>query len=89
MENDISGTGSLTKEGSGMLVLSGNNTYTGTTTVDDGSIRADYASAFGNGNVVNNSVIKENTDDTLKINGDYKQNKMVFLNLLFQMKMIC
>ena len=80
-KNDISGTGSLTKEGSGMLVLSGNNTYTGTTTVDDGSIRADYASAFGNGNVVNNSVIKENTDDTLKINGDYKQNKNGVLEL--------
>lgn len=54
---------------------------TGTTTVDDGSIRADYASAFGNGNVVNNSVIKENTDDTLKINGDYKQNKNGVLEL--------
>ena len=80
-KNDISGTGSLTKEGSGMLVLSGNNTYTGTTTADDGSIRADYASAFGNGNVVNNSVIKENTDDTLKINGDYKQNKNGVLEL--------
>ena len=56
-KNDISGTGSLTKEGSGMLVLSGNNSYTGNTIVDGGSIRADYASAFGNSSIVNLSLI--------------------------------
>ena len=80
-KNDISGTGSLTKEGSGMLVLSGNNSYTGNTIVDGGSIRADYASAFGNSSIVNNSVINENTDDTLIINGNYKQNKSGVLEL--------
>lgn len=80
-KNDISGDGSLTKIGSGMLVLSGNNSYTGTTTVEEGSIRADYATAFGNGNVVNNSTITENTEDTLKINGDYTQSKNGVLEL--------
>ncbi len=80
-KNDISGTGSLTKEGSGMLVLSGNNSYTGDTIVDGGSIRADYASAFGNSSVVNNSIINENTEDTLIIKGDYKQNKGGVLEL--------
>lgn len=79
--NDIDGTGSLTKKGSGMLVLSGNNTYTGGTTVEGGSIRADYTSAFGNGNVVNNSTITENTTDTLAIQGDYTQDKNGVLEL--------
>lgn len=80
-KNDISGSGSLTKKGNGMLVLSGNNTYTGTTTVDGGSIRADYSTAFGNGNVVNNAVVTENTDAALNIAGNYSQGKNGILEL--------
>ncbi|GEM_PF-2446756 len=34
----MSGTGNMTKIGSGVLLLSGNNTYTGTTTVADGTL---------------------------------------------------
>jgi fibronectin-binding autotransporter adhesin len=34
----ISGIGSLTKTGSGKLIISGNNTYTGATAVNDGSL---------------------------------------------------
>lgn len=36
----LSGTGNLSKSGAGTLVLSGNNTYTGTTTVSGGTLRA-------------------------------------------------
>lgn len=80
-KNDISGSGSLTKKGSGMLVLSGNNSYTGTTTIDGGSIRVDYSTALGKGNVVNNSVVTENTDDILNISGNYTQGKNGVLEL--------
>jgi autotransporter-associated beta strand protein len=43
----ISGTGSLVKDGAGTQVLSGNNTYTGTTTVNSGTLQASSANALG------------------------------------------
>lgn len=79
--NDIGGTGSLTKDGTGMLVLSGDNSYTGGTTVKSGSLRADYKTAFGNGKVTNSALITENTDDTLVINGSYVQDNDGVLEL--------
>jgi len=39
--------GGLTKDGAGTLILSGANTYTGTTTVNAGTLRAGSTSAFG------------------------------------------
>jgi fibronectin-binding autotransporter adhesin len=43
----ISGTGSLTKGGSGTLILSGSNTYEGTTTIDAGTLRVSADVALG------------------------------------------
>jgi fibronectin-binding autotransporter adhesin len=46
----VAGAGILYKRGPGTLVLSGNNTYTGGTVVDQaGILRAGSATAFGNG----------------------------------------
>lgn len=41
-------TGGLTKSGAGTLVLSGNNAYTGTTNVLEGTLRLGSATALGN-----------------------------------------
>ncbi|HYT66058.1 MAG TPA: autotransporter-associated beta strand repeat-containing protein [Vicinamibacterales bacterium] len=43
----ISGTGSLTKAGSGVVVLNGTNTYTGGTTVSDGGLMGTTSSLQG------------------------------------------
>lgn len=47
---DISGAGSLTKQGSGKLIMAGDNTYTGVTTVTQGILQVD-GSLAGSGGV--------------------------------------
>ncbi|MGN0861477.1 MAG: beta strand repeat-containing protein, partial [Candidatus Spyradosoma sp.] len=47
----IKGAGALQKNGTGELVLSGTNTYTGGTTISAGTLVAAHASALGTGNV--------------------------------------
>jgi autotransporter-associated beta strand protein len=49
----ISGSGSLTKDGTGTLTLSGTNTYTGTTTVNAGTLALSGGSAIANTGAVN------------------------------------
>ncbi|MCU4675176.1 phosphatase PAP2 family protein [Catenovulum sp. 2E275] len=49
--NDISGAGMLTKAGSGMLTLTGDNSYSGGTVLKYGTLEAESPTAFGNGDV--------------------------------------
>ena len=60
----MSGTGSLTKSGAGTLILTGNNTYAGGTTVSAGTLQGDTTSLQGN--ILNNANVTFNqtTDGT-------------------------
>lgn len=50
-KNDISGKGKLSKDGTGILRLAGNNSWSGGTEVRAGSLQADSATAFGTGDI--------------------------------------
>ncbi|MDB5104230.1 MAG: filamentous hemagglutinin N-terminal protein, partial [Fibrobacteres bacterium] len=52
---NTSGTVALVKNGTGAQVVSGNNTYTGGTTINGGYIRTDHNNGFGTGTVTVNA----------------------------------
>ncbi|CAM4269491.1 S-layer homology domain-containing protein [Paenibacillus tarimensis] len=80
--NDISGTGKLTKEGSGTLVLQGSNTYSGGTLLKAGKLMGESATAFGTGNVtVQGGTLIEQVDGKLSIGGSYLQAEGTTLEL--------
>ncbi|ECE4458450.1 fibronectin-binding autotransporter adhesin ShdA [Salmonella enterica] len=58
LENTLSGSGSLVKTGTGELTLSGDNTYSGGTTIDDGVLIATNVNALGGGDVDNTGTLK-------------------------------
>ncbi|EAA8170781.1 fibronectin-binding autotransporter adhesin ShdA [Salmonella enterica] len=58
LENTLSGSGSLVKTGTGELTLSGDNSYSGGTTISDGTLIAANVNALGGGDVDNAGTLK-------------------------------
>ncbi|WP_179126728.1 autotransporter-associated beta strand repeat-containing protein, partial [Salmonella enterica] len=52
---------SLTKTGAGTLILNAENTYTGSTTISEGTLIATNVEALGTGNVTDNATLELNT----------------------------
>jgi outer membrane autotransporter protein len=67
----ISGTGALNKQGSGRLVLTGQNTYTGGTVIDAGNLQIGNGGTTGSivGNVDNNGLLVFNRSDDMSYGG--------------------
>ena len=68
----ISGTGSLFKDGSGTVVLSANNTYTGPTTITAGTLQV--GSGGSNGKVDGNNTITNNGTLVFNSSGAFTMN---------------
>ncbi|QAA32131.1 phosphatase PAP2 family protein [Clostridium manihotivorum] len=73
-KNDIAGNGSLVKNGTGTLKLIGNNSYSGGTEVDNGTLEMDSANALGSGKVNNNGgTITEAVAGAANIGSEFDQ----------------
>ncbi|HTQ39758.1 MAG TPA: autotransporter-associated beta strand repeat-containing protein [Pirellulales bacterium] len=67
------GTGALTKQGNGTLKLTGNSSYTGNTTISNGTLQLGDNTTAGSvaGNIVNNgALVLYNTNPTFAVNGN-------------------
>ncbi|WP_200881970.1 autotransporter-associated beta strand repeat-containing protein, partial [Nitrincola sp. A-D6] len=70
--DEISGSGSLTQQGGGILTLTGSNSYTGSTTISGGTLQIGDGGVNGSidGNVTNNGALIFNRSDALSFAGE-------------------
>ena len=70
VSNNISGTGDVTQDGPGKTVLTGTNTYAGTTTINTGTLQignGGTSGSLGMGNVTNNGTLMFNRSDAIQV----------------------
>jgi fibronectin-binding autotransporter adhesin len=68
--NAISGSGNLSKAGAGTTILTGSNSYAGTTTISAGTLQVGdggSTGAIGGGAVVNNAALSFNRSDVITV----------------------
>jgi fibronectin-binding autotransporter adhesin len=67
---NISGSGTLTQFGAGTTILTGNNTYSGVTTINAGTLQignGGTSGTLGTGNITNNAMLDINRSNALTI----------------------
>ncbi|BEP57039.1 phosphatase PAP2 family protein [Variovorax sp. V35] len=80
--NNIGGNGKLNKLGTGTLRLGGNNSYAGGTLLTAGTLQADSATAFGQGNVyAGGGTLVSNATAAVVVHGSYTQTGGATLQL--------
>ncbi|PXQ63677.1 fibronectin-binding autotransporter adhesin ShdA [Salmonella enterica] len=58
LDNNVTGEGQIVKTGSDELIVTGDNTYSGGTTITGGTLTADHADSLGSGDIDNSGVLK-------------------------------
>ncbi|WP_405126424.1 autotransporter outer membrane beta-barrel domain-containing protein [Salmonella enterica] len=58
LDNNVTGEGQIVKSGSDELIVTGDNTYSGGTTIIGGTLTADHADSLGTGAVANSGVLQ-------------------------------
>ncbi|OPM27544.1 fibronectin-binding autotransporter adhesin ShdA [Salmonella enterica subsp. enterica serovar Enteritidis] len=58
LDNNVTGEGQIVKSGSDELIVTGDNTYSGGTTISGGTLTADHADSLGSGDIDNSGVLQ-------------------------------
>ncbi|EBF0141830.1 fibronectin-binding autotransporter adhesin ShdA [Salmonella enterica] len=58
LDNNVTGEGQIVKSGSDELIVTGDNNYSGGTTISGGTLTADYADSLGSGDIANSGVLQ-------------------------------
>ncbi|EPP3205251.1 fibronectin-binding autotransporter adhesin ShdA [Salmonella enterica subsp. enterica serovar Catumagos] len=58
LDNNVTGEGQIVKSGSDELIVTGDNTYSGGTTISGGTLTADHADSLGTGTIANSGVLQ-------------------------------
>ncbi|EEI2423394.1 fibronectin-binding autotransporter adhesin ShdA [Salmonella enterica subsp. enterica] len=58
LDNNVTGEGQIVKSGSDELIVTGDNSYSGGTTISDGTLIADHADSLGSGDIDNSGVLQ-------------------------------
>ncbi|WP_193378075.1 fibronectin-binding autotransporter adhesin ShdA [Salmonella enterica] len=58
LDNNVTGGGQIVKSGSDDLIVTGDNNYSGGTTITGGTLIADHADSLGSGDIDNSGVLK-------------------------------
>lgn len=72
--NGIDGEGYLTKRGTGKLILTGNNKYSGGTTIQGGILATNSETALGKGDVLIEKEGQIEVNQSLTVKGNFMQN---------------
>ncbi|MBT2766685.1 autotransporter domain-containing protein [Stenotrophomonas sp. ISL-67] len=81
VNNDISGIGGFIQSGSGLITLTGTNTYTDTTTINAGTLQVGNGGTtgtLGGGNVINNASLVFSRSDALIVSNDISGTGALF-----------
>ncbi|EAN4736506.1 fibronectin-binding autotransporter adhesin ShdA [Salmonella enterica subsp. enterica serovar Soerenga] len=58
LDNNVTGEGQIVKSGSDELIVTGDNNYSGGTTISGGTLTADHADSLGTGAIANSGVLQ-------------------------------
>ncbi|WP_080218341.1 fibronectin-binding autotransporter adhesin ShdA, partial [Salmonella enterica] len=58
LDNNVTGEGQIVKSGSDELIVTGDNSYSGGTTISGGTLTADHADSLGTGTIANSGVLQ-------------------------------